>query len=237
MLYHVLKVSFRNLTHLKSYTFLNMLGLSLGMASVLFIALFVINEIDYDRYFDHGDCIYRIGITGNIAGKHLDGAVSPAPLAARCCMKFRKSDKQYDYCPIMDWSRPAEVHGLKDLFLRDASFFQLFNLKFIAGNPDSALYKPYCALISEEMALKIFGDRNPIGRTLHFESDSNEYEIKAVVSVPKNIHFHFDCLASMSSLLVPLTNRDGWLIACIPMCLLIKSIPSANCKTICNAKS
>ena len=82
MLQNYLKVAFRTLRKHKGYTFINIVGLAVGLACCLMIALFVRDELSYDRFHDDADRIYRVTIDAAIAEQEIRGPLSPAPMAA-----------------------------------------------------------------------------------------------------------------------------------------------------------
>jgi putative ABC transport system permease protein len=212
MLSNYVKVSYRNLVKYKSFSLINILGLSVGLACVVFIAMFVINEMSFDRNFFNADKIYRVGVKGNINGVQIDQAVTAAPMAAAILNENPKVLFVTRIARFGDWLVRYNNNKFNEhnFLFTDSSFFDVFSIPMIMGDPKQALTKPKSMVITEQTAKRYFGNRYPIGKMLRIESDSTFYEVTGVVRVPMNIHFKFDFLGSLSTF----SNLDqqGWLI-------------------------
>jgi putative ABC transport system permease protein len=197
-----IKVARRNLLKHRSYTLMNILGLSVGLACFMFIWMYVQNELDYDKTFDHYKQIYRIGVKGEMAGSLLDQAVTAAPLADALRKEVQGVITATRILKYGDWLVRYKDKRFNEsgVVFADSCFFDVFTFDFIKGNPQDALVRPNTVVLSEETARKYFGNDEPIGKMLRIESDTTYYEVTAVVKVPVNNHFHFEFLASLSSL-------------------------------------
>lgn len=197
-----IKVARRNLLKHRSYTLLNVLGLSVGLACFMFIWMYVENEMSYDKSFSHHKQIYRICVNGKMAGSPLNQAVTAAPLAHTLRKEVPGVVTATRMARFGDWLVRYEDKRFNEtgILFADSCFFDVFDLPFLAGDPQTALEKKNTVVLSEETANRYFGARNPIGEFLRIESDSTYYQITGVVRVPENSHFHFDFLASLSSI-------------------------------------
>jgi putative ABC transport system permease protein len=202
MLKYFLVNSLRNIRKRSGYIFLNIGGLAIGLTSFIFISLYVINELSYDRFHPNYENIYRIKIVGRMAGGELDQAVTAAPMA-QAMLK--------DYPEVLQATR---VRGMGDWLIRfgdkkfnedgvlfvDSTFFNVFSFRLLKGDPGTALVRPRSMILTEEYAKKYFGDKDPMGQRMNVESDTVLYTVTGVIqNVPDNSHITFDMLASMST--------------------------------------
>lgn len=204
MLKNYLKIAIRNLVNHKFYSIINILGLAVGIACCLLIALFVQHELSYDKFHKKADRIYRVDSEIDFSGNHFDLAVAPAPMAEALVNDYPEVEHVVRFRNRGSWivGRPNETETFKerDLIFADASLFDVFSIPLIKGNPETALKEPNSLVISKKIAGKYFGDSGPIGKTLILD---NEYEYKVTGmfdEIPENSHFHYDLFASMETL-------------------------------------
>ena len=198
MIKNYLKITFRRMSRQKSYSFLNIAGLSIGMTCCILILLFVRYELSYDKYHETAEDIYRIHseIPIKRRGTYLN-ATSPGRLAPALLNDFPEVLKA---ARIRRYERMVSYHKKlfieKRFFYADPAFLEIFTFPLIAGDSETALNDPYTLLITETMAGKYFGDENPLGKTLVVNGD--DYTITGILkNIPQNSHFTFDFLASM----------------------------------------
>ena len=202
MLFNYLKTALRSISKHKGYTFLNLLGLAIGMACCILILLFVQDELSFDQYHAKKDRIHRLVIEGEVAGTHTRFALAPfaAPPAfqeeipeVESFVRLLRLGRQQ---PITYLDRTYEERGI---FLADASFFQVFSHEFLDGDPGTALNDPGSVVITETVARRIFGDEDPMGKVLKF-GPLGEIHVRGVIrDVPKNSHFRFSYMISLRS--------------------------------------
>jgi putative ABC transport system permease protein len=194
--------AFRNVRKQRGYILLNVGGLAIGLTSFLFISLYVINELSYDRFHKNYENIYGLKVVGRMAGGVLDQAVTAAPMAQAMLKDYPEVLHATRLTQMGAWLiRFGENKFNEDgvLFV-DSTFFNVFDFKLLKGDPRSALVKPRSMVLTEEFAKKYFGNRDPMGEKLIVEADTILYTVTGVVQdVPDNSHFKFDILASMSS--------------------------------------
>jgi putative ABC transport system permease protein len=202
MLRNYLKTAFRSFRKQKIFSALNLLGLTVGLATVLLITLYIVNEFSYDRYNVSADRIYRVNPHFRIAGEDLREKIVPANLGP--AMKR-------DYPVIENFVRFNNIGPSKvrkgDAFVTeprtcwaDSSFFSVFTLPFLAGDPKTALTQVRTVVISETMAKRHFGGLQPaeiLGKTLAID-DTTLWKITGVMQdMPALSHLHFDLIRSM----------------------------------------
>ncbi len=204
MLKNYLKTAFRVLRRARVYSAVNIVGLALGLATAILIALWVQNEFSYDRYNVNADRIYRVTshwVYGNgdytmpwTAGP-LANALSQLPqvkCAARLSMPVNNVVMKYG----------GEMFNMSDFFYTDPDFFRMFTFKMLEGNPQTALSAPYSIVLTKSVAGRLFGNEEPIGKLVDVKAEdvSHDFLVTGVVEdIPQNSQFHPKCLASYSS--------------------------------------
>jgi len=193
------KISLRSMARYKGYTMLNILGLTVGLASFILTFLYVQNEFAFDRFHKNGDNIYRLLIKNNISGN--TGSGTAGPWAPAMTNELAGVD---NFVRIGSFGRNLFAVGDKQFYesngaLVDSSFFNFFSFEIVEGDLKETLTKPFSGALSESMALKYFGDESPIGKVIKVDN-SQEFIITAVYNNTKNpTNLAFDYLASFDS--------------------------------------
>src|SRR5690606_22885465 len=164
--------AFRNLGRSKIYSFINIFGLSLGLACAMLIILYVKDEVSYDGFHKNGNNIYRIvsknsykgeerksGNTGFLQGPRFAANVPGIESFVRIQSGRR------------DIKKGADIQS-HDLLLVDSAFFTVFSFPLLYGNPESCLMDPESIVLSEDEAIKQFGSRDAVGKTVMLKVDS-----------------------------------------------------------------
>ncbi|MEL6536476.1 MAG: ABC transporter permease [Bacteroidota bacterium] len=204
MIRNYIKVAFRNLWKYKFYSAINILGLSIGIASVLLMVLYVQHELSYDQYYEDANNIYRVDFSGTMAGQEFSVAVV-SPHAGPTFREeypevedFARFRNQGSWIIDYEGDRYREESGV--LIFADQGVARMFNFDFLAGNPEDALEEPNKLVLTETMAKKYFGGEDPIGKILKLDN-SDDYEVTGVIKdIPGNTHFNFGIFASLISL-------------------------------------
>ena len=192
----------RNMKKQRGYVIMNVSGLAIGLTSFLFIALYVINELSYDRFHENYENIYRLKVVGRMAGGELDQAVTAAPMAQAMINDYPEVLVATRVTQMGDWLVKYGENRFNEsgILFADSTFFSLFDFRLLRGDPNTALARPRSVILTEEYANKYFGDQNPMGLQMSFETDTVLYTVTGVVqNIPDNSHIKFDMLASMSS--------------------------------------
>lgn len=211
MLKNFIKTALRNLLKRKGYSLLNIAGLAIGMASCLLILMFVSDELSFDAFNEKADRIYRVAGSFRYGGRDLDIAVAPAPMAKVLMDEFPEVEDAVRFIQRGRYIFRYGENSYKETRVSyvDASFFNLFSIPLIKGDPETALTQPNTLILSRKTAQKYFGDQDPIGKTLR-QNDQRDYMVTGVFEeIPDNSHFHFDILISMISL--PDSKNQLWL--------------------------
>lgn len=194
------------------YVLLNIGGLAVGLASFLFIALYVINELSYDRFHKNYENIYRVKVIGRMAGGEINQAITAAPMAQVILKDYPEIIKVTRVRQMGDWlikfgDRKFNESGV---YFADSTFFNVLDFKLLRGDQKTALVRPKSMVLTEKFARKYFGDQDPVGQKLIVEADTILYTVTGVVQdVPDNSHLKFDILASMSTF-PQMANSQIW---------------------------
>lgn len=203
MLKNFLITAFRNLYKQKGYFIINVLGLTIGLTSFIFISLYVYNELSYDRFHTKHENIYRVKVEGQMSGQELNQAITASPMARALLDEIPEVEQVVRIGKFGDWTirYKEKTFNEDNLLFADSSFFKIFDFKLLEGDPDKILTEPRSIIMSETYAKKYFGDEDPIGKSLAIESDTVYYTVKGIVEdAPENSHFHYDMIASLVTL-------------------------------------
>lgn len=209
MISNYYKVSMRNILRNKTFSLLNISGLSVGIASCILILIYVNNELSYDRYNSNYESTYRVIHYYGEQGKAPDFNTLPAnefqvwgnaPLAPAMQNFFPEVDKVFRFTSDAPWllSYNGITYSESDILFADSTAFELFDWTFLAGNPETALMRPNTIVLTRTLAQKYFGNENPVGKSIIMDNE-DPYEVTGVVEIPANSHFTFNGLISMST--------------------------------------
>ncbi len=204
MFRNYLKIAWRNLWKHKGFSAINIGGLSLGLSCFILIALYITDELSYDRYNEKANRIFRVNSDIRFGGTDLIMAVSADPMGATL---------KKDYPQVEEFTRFYNSNGAKLIkkdneFIiedkvthADSTLFKVFTLPSILGNTSTALNEPNTVVITETVANKYFGSvSNALGNTLETDDENGIYKITAIIEdLPHNSHFNFDFFFSMDN--------------------------------------
>ncbi len=208
MFRNYIKIALTNILKYRTYSIINILGLTVGMVCSLLILLYIQFELSYDKYHQNADRIYRVTReffnTDGSSNLHL-GFVAP-PLAPLLKNDFPQIEHAVR---IKELERPVFKYQEKTFsenryFAADPDFFKVFDFPFIQGDPETALLEPNNIVITESTAKIFFGNEEPINKilTIPISAEFNiDLKVTGVIKdIPQNSHFHFDILGSMKGL-------------------------------------
>ncbi|MBN3034907.1 MAG: ABC transporter permease [Bacteroidales bacterium] len=199
-----LRITAKNLTKNRTYTLLNMAGLAIGMASFIIIYSYISDELSYDRHHTCSERIYRLVNVYDYEGVGENSASSPFPVAFTMAGQY--PDMIGNVVRLFNFQAPRSFieYGEKRFnerrfFFADSTYFDIFDHEFVSGDPDHALDEVNSVVITESAARKYFDGEPAMGKVIRFESRIS-FRITGVIrDVREQSHFHFDFLASMSS--------------------------------------
>ncbi|MHA4809976.1 ABC transporter permease [Flavitalea flava] len=208
MLQNYLKVIWRSLLRNRTFSFINISGLAIGLGCFLLISLYVLDELSFDRYYDKQGNIYRINMDARWGGQELRLAETSDMMGTLL---------KNDYPQIQEYTRIYAPKGDTKLIRKgneyvteahvahvDSTFFHVFAFPALAGDTRTALNDPHTVVMTASAAARYFGSAGEvIGKMLDVQEGGKDvpYKVMAVIpDMPRNTHFHFDLLFSMKSL-------------------------------------
>ncbi|MFC2135294.1 ABC transporter permease [Bacteroidota bacterium] len=210
MLGSYIKIAVRNLKKHAFYSLINITGLVTGIACVLFITLFVFDELSFDKFNKKADRTYRLVSDFMIRGNEFQSAMSGGPVGQGMMLEFPEVEQQTRVLPRGSWfiKHKDITHKEELIHFADSTFFDVFSIEVIAGNKEDALKAPNSLMLSETMAKKYFGEENPVGTILRLD-DRVDYSVTGVFKdFPHTSHFRAEFLASASSF--EISRTDFW---------------------------
>jgi len=234
MLKNYFNIAIRNLFHNKVYSFINIAGLSLGLACAMLIILYLKDEVSYDRFHTNGNHIYRIfsqatapngevrrmGITGDIQGPRFTGKIPGIKAFVRV---------QGGYADIKNGT---EINP-QPLLAVDSNFFSVFSFPLLSGNPKTALLQTNAVVLSEDAAKKYFGSTDAMGKTmlLKMNDQFSPYTVTGVAKrCPQNSSIQFDMLLPKKVSAEAEHGNQSWSSFFLTTYVLL--YPQANIKTV-----
>ena len=204
MIKNYLLIAFRNLKKHKAFSFINIVGLAIGMAAGLLIIQYVVFELSYDNFHAKKERVFRVAQdrynNGKLSTQWAAGAFATGS-------KFKANFPQIeDYVKIVGAGPVLAIYNEQRLSLQKVyfcgnSFFNIFSYPLISGDPKTALQEPFSIVITETNAKKLFGNANPIGKLLNFGYDQPVKVTGVIKDFPVNTHFKSDILLSYATLL------------------------------------
>lgn len=197
MLKNYLTVALRNFRKYKAYSVINVLGLAIGIACCVLIMLYVQDELSYDRFHDKTNRIYRIITSEKDEGRmrHFANAYGPlAPALRTDFPEIKQAVRIFPYEVTLQAGGDRQFQE-KHFFFADSSFFHVFSVIALRGDPVTALRHPNAVVLTQSTARRYFGTADPMGQTLRVEGQFDFHVAAVVADLPENSHFHFDLLA------------------------------------------
>ncbi len=226
---NLLNHSLRALNRQKSYVFLNIIGLSVGIACSLLIALYLFNEISYDKFHAKRDRIYRVILDGKIGEQEIKAAYTCSPLGSALLNEVPEVEA---FVRVNFWGetilRNYEQSFSEDAFMEaDSSFFSVFSFPLLKGDERSVLNEPHTLVLSETAASRIFGNEDPIDKMLKVGMDTILYRVTGVFrDMPKNSHIRANIISSFMT--NPRADNPMWMSNSFFTYILLKPEADAN---------
>ena len=193
MIGNFFKIAWRNIWNAKGYSFLNIFGLALGIACATMIFLWVENELTYDDYFEHKSDLYVVYSKQTYQGHTYSFTATPGPLSDAL---------KADFSEVAASSRSTwgeeKLFTVGDKKIKesgryvDPDYLKMFSLKFIEGNPETALKDVHNLVISQAMAKRFFGNDPAIGQRISMDNKT-AFTVQGVVEdLPENVSASFE---------------------------------------------
>jgi len=216
MLPNYFKTAVRNLLRQKTYTAINIAGLAIGMSAFLIILMLVHDELSYDRFHENTDRLYRITFDAQLPDRELRTARSSGPVAPtlraelpeiEAATHFRSRNGKPTGNVTVRYENTLFTESR--VFFTDSSFFNVFSIDVLEGDPKTFLTQPNTVIITDDIARKYFGAKSALGKMLEIDGDP-PYTVAGVVKgFPPQSHWQFDMLASIVGMDIP--DKDNWI--------------------------
>ncbi len=231
MLKNYFKIALRNILKNKNYSFINIIGLAVGISACIIIALYVFNEESFDSFNKKADRIVRATMTFSFNGVSQNVAVTGTKLLPAFKRNFPEVEdgvRLYPSRAIVKYK--DKLFEEPDFVYADSTFFNVFSFKMIEGNPGEVLSKPNCVILTSSSARKYFGNEDAFGKVIRINTRElgnvswDDYTITGIVQdCPLNSQIKFDFLASFCSLQSAKPGKEVWWNADYYTYLLLKS--------------
>ena len=212
MIKNLLRIALRNFKKDKWYSILNVLGLTIGITFSLFLIFYVTDELNYDRYHEKADRIYRIVTYVQEKDKETNFTITQFPLGPTLKKDFPEVEEMVRFFGRERTLFKNEDRGFYEtkVYYADSTLFNVFSHKFVEGIAATALAEPNSVVISKTLAKKYFGETAAVGKSLKTVYDL--YKVTGVIEdVPGNSHLRFDMLISLSTILKGnQIGQDNW---------------------------
>jgi ABC-type antimicrobial peptide transport system permease subunit len=211
MIKNYLKIAIRNLRKYRGYSFINIFGLAVGLATCILILLWVQDEVSYDRFHTNLDSLYRIACYDRISSSMKYSVTSP-PIAPALEQNFPEILRATRYEQLSN--QLIKVGEKKfpenEVSVADPAFLEMFSFPLIQGNSQTALTDPYTALVTESTARKYFGQEDPVGKVLSLGGRFDIQVTGVLKDLPPNSHLQFSILMPVKLLEDLGWNLDNW---------------------------
>ncbi|MDP4164780.1 MAG: ABC transporter permease, partial [Bacillota bacterium] len=201
MIKNYFTIAWRNLRKQSIYSFINITGLAIGVAACLVIVLFIIDELGYDTYNTKANRIYRINNEIKFGGNHMTMAYSSAPFAHSLIQDYPEIEATVrfrDYGSyLVKTTEGKESIKERKVIWTDSTFFKIFSVKVLEGDPNTALKEPASIAISKSIANKYFPGKSALGQSLILDNKYNGKVTAIYEDIPSSSHFHFEILIAM----------------------------------------
>jgi len=211
MLKNYLKITWRNLLRHKAFSFINIIGLAIGMASSALILLWINNEMGFDRFHKNEDRLYTVYNRSVFDGKLWCWNTTPKVMGKT----LKKEYSQFEQVARVTWNNSfLFTVGDKRLNIAgnctDPDFLTMFTFPLIKGNPKTALNEVHDIVITEKMSKKLFGDADPMGKTIKVDSNAYFTVTGLMKDLPPNTRFHFEFLMPWEYMKKIKQDDDYW---------------------------
>jgi putative ABC transport system permease protein len=223
MIKNYIRIAWRSLKQNKLLSGINILGLAVGIACCLLIAMYVLHEKSYDRFHKNADRIVRatmeLSYNGNLTKVPVTGT-KVLPEFKRVFPEVEGGVRTFPVNTTIGYD--GKLFLEKQFVYSTDGFFDVFSFRLLRGNPREALAKPNQLVLTSSAAKKYFGDADPIGKVLKINNENDFVIVGIAEDCPANSQIRFSVLASWSSLTDPVYTTESWMDASHYTYLLLK---------------
>ncbi len=215
MFKHYLLLAWRNIIRQKFYSLILISGFAIGLAASIILFMYVADELSYDSFHEKKDRIFLVGVENESENEESYSGWTTPPTGPALQEYFPEIETNARIC---FWFDEVMVTNNETQYVEnkiigaDSTIFDVFDIPFVIGNPETALVEPNAIVLTEAAAKKYFGDENSIGKALQFDEFFNNCVVTGIVKdYPDNSHFDFEILLSLKSLqTINFNFNDSW---------------------------
>lgn len=209
MLKNYLKIAFRNLLRNKSFSAINISGLAIGMAGAIIIFLWIFNEVSYDNFHANRDNLYAAWNRGTFDGKIQCWDNTPKILGPTIKQEYPEVANISRHYSRWYVTRVGETKVSTPAMVTDPAFLNMFDFPLLQGDKKTALNNVYSIVVTEKMAIKMFGTTDALNKVIIIDKDN--FTVTGVLKdLPANTSFQFDYILPWSYLKKTNDDDDSW---------------------------
>jgi len=202
MIKNYINIALRNLKKHRIYSIINIIGLSIGLTCCMLIAIYVNDELKYDKFHANADRIYRV--TRDFFSPDGSTSLRLSAIAPPFAEYFREDFPQMEkICRIAFYGGTIKfedkIFDEPNVGFADAEIFDVFTFSFLSGNPETVLSQPGSVVITDEIALKYFGTTDAVGEVLVYSDQVNMKVTGIIEKMPENSHFNLEIISDFST--------------------------------------
>lgn len=205
MLKNYFKIAWRNMWKQRAVTLIGIAGITIGIAAYMLMVQYASFELSYDDFHENAGRVYRVPEQNYLSDGSLDfiDASSPPALGPALANDFPEITSYVRLKPVYGGAVVSfrdQAFKEEKLFYADPSFFSFFSFPLLSGDPATALTQPNSIILTEDIAGKIFGNQDPVGKVVQLDGAENLVVTGVAETLPENTHLKFQALISMSTL-------------------------------------
>ena len=209
MFQNYLKVALRNLWRSKGFSFINVTGLAIGLASAMLISLWIYNQVSFDRFHKNDSQLYQVWNRAILDGQLQCWDNVPKILAPTLRLEYPEMVNVVRTNSRWFVTRTNDKKISSSALIADSTFLSMFNFPMIKGNPATALNNTYSLVITEKMASKMFGREDALNKVITI--DSNNFTVTGVLKdLPANTRFDFEMILPWSYMTKTGQDDQNW---------------------------
>ena len=216
MIKNYFKTAWRNMMRNKTSSFINVSGLSIGIACVLMIVIYIQNELSYDKFHKDADRIFQVTLKGNMGGQEFWAGNTPPPVGKALVSNFPEIESYTRFYKARDIvarygsnNSTEKFFTEKNIIAVDSNFLEFFGFKMLEGDPATVLLKPGSVVVTADIAKKYFGNEKAIGKTIVMKENKKPFTVTGVLeNIPSQSSIQFDFLMPVADF--PAVKQFSW---------------------------
>ncbi|MFT4740765.1 MAG: putative ABC transport system permease protein [Marivirga sp.] len=206
MFRNYIKIAWRNFWRNKTYSAINIIGFTIGITCSSLLLMLITNELSFDNFYENKERIYRVVEEYNGEDGNRRFGMVPPPLGKSLSENYpevEQTSRLYQFGGQIVFQKDGEAYQERDYYYAEDNIFDIFKLNWIAGDPNTALERPYSLVIDEDWAMRLFGTTDVLNKTLE-SGGENSFLITGVVGeLPENSHIQY-------KILVGIPDNEQW---------------------------